>query len=239
MLSDARRHAGAAGDVADARPRAPLPCGGGARADPAAVERLAKAAGATGAGQSSGCPSAYDLEVVREVILVAEERARREYARGSGGREITLLKLLRAYEQVRWLPWLQYANASQQGGGMQGVFWSCWWHAGCRHLPIRLLARHAVEHRAWRAPAPHASQACPLSALLAPTELLRLAWTGCPRTMQVLPRHGVIPEEDIHYYRILLRLSLDPDPDWWSKFDREAAACDARCADVRVRPTGG
>ena len=46
---------------------------------------------------------------------------------------------------------------------------------------------------------------------------------------QVLPRHGVIPEEDIHYYRILLRLSLDPDPDWWAKFDREAAACDARC----------
>jgi hypothetical protein len=51
--------------------------------------------------QISCCPSEYDLEIIREVILVAEEQARREYARGSGGRDLTLLKLLRAYEQVR------------------------------------------------------------------------------------------------------------------------------------------
>jgi len=31
---------------------------------------------------------------------VAEERARREHARGSGTREVTLLKLLTAYEEV-------------------------------------------------------------------------------------------------------------------------------------------
>lgn len=67
----------------------------------------------------------------------------------------------------------------------------------------------------------------------------------------VLPRHGARPEEDIYYYRcgggqggrahaqacvreaaaltlppahprrLLLKLSLDPDPDWWSKYRRE------------------
>ncbi|KAF5836739.1 hypothetical protein DUNSADRAFT_5527 [Dunaliella salina] len=38
----------------------------------------------------------------------------------------------------------------------------------------------------------------------------------------VLPRHGARPEEDIYYYRLLLKLSLDPDPDWWGKFRRES-----------------
>jgi hypothetical protein len=47
---------------------------------------------------------------------------------------------------------------------------------------------------------------------------------------KVLPRHGVVPEEDIFYYRILLRLSLDPEPDWWAKYDRETAAARARGA---------
>lgn len=40
----------------------------------------------------------------------------------------------------------------------------------------------------------------------------------------VLPRHGVRPQDDIYYYRFLLKLSLDPDPDWWAKFDREREA---------------
>jgi hypothetical protein len=55
--------------------------------------------------------------------------------------------------------------------------------------------------------------------------------------VQVLPRHGVMPDEDVYYYRILLRMSLDPEPGWWAKFDREAAACRARCvSDKRERP---
>lgn len=37
----------------------------------------------------------------------------------------------------------------------------------------------------------------------------------------VLPRHSIVPEEDIYYYRILLKLSLDPNPDWWAKFSKE------------------
>lgn len=45
---------------------------------------------------------------------------------------------------------------------------------------------------------------------------------------KVLPRHGVVPEEDIYYYRILLRLSLDPEPDWWAKYDKEVQAAQAR-----------
>lgn len=40
----------------------------------------------------------------------------------------------------------------------------------------------------------------------------------------VLPRHGVRPEEDIYYYRLLLKLSLDGGGDWWARLDREAAA---------------
>ena len=32
------------------------------------------------------------------------------------------------------------------------------------------------------------------------------------------------PEEDIYYYRFLLKLSLDPEPNWWAKFHREAQA---------------
>lgn len=52
--------------------------------------------------RSSRAPTRHDLEVVREVILAAEARARRDYARGRGGaREVTLLQLLRAYEQAR------------------------------------------------------------------------------------------------------------------------------------------
>ncbi len=30
------------------------------------------------------------------------------------------------------------------------------------------------------------------------------------------------PKEDIYYYRFLLKLSLDPEPNWWAKFYREA-----------------
>ena len=38
----------------------------------------------------------------------------------------------------------------------------------------------------------------------------------------VLPKHGVRAEEDVYYYRFLLKLSLDPGTDWWDKFTREA-----------------
>lgn len=33
----------------------------------------------------------------------------------------------------------------------------------------------------------------------------------------VLPSHGIVPAEDVHYYRALLKLSLDPNPDWFAK----------------------
>ncbi|MEW5316572.1 MAG: hypothetical protein WDW38_007939 [Sanguina aurantia] len=41
---------------------------------------------------------------------------------------------------------------------------------------------------------------------------------------QVLPRYNVRPDEDIYYYRFLLKLSLDPNPDWWAKLQREMDA---------------
>ena len=39
----------------------------------------------------------------------------------------------------------------------------------------------------------------------------------------MLTEHGISPEEDTQYYRFLLKLSLDPDPDWWVKYEREKA----------------
>ena len=41
---------------------------------------------------------------------------------------------------------------------------------------------------------------------------------------QILPRHGVKPDEDTHYYRLILKLSLDPALDWWAKLNREVLA---------------
>jgi len=35
----------------------------------------------------------------------------------------------------------------------------------------------------------------------------------------VLRQHAMAPEEDTHYYRFLLKLSLDPYPDWWDKLE--------------------
>lgn len=37
----------------------------------------------------------------------------------------------------------------------------------------------------------------------------------------VLPQHGLLPQGDTHYYRILLKLTLDPNHDWWSRFQKE------------------
>ncbi len=37
----------------------------------------------------------------------------------------------------------------------------------------------------------------------------------------VLPQHGLVPQEDTHYYRILLKLTLDPNSDWWQRFHNE------------------
>lgn len=102
--------------LADAGARFSSGAGRASNSAPAAHQHAAAGAAAAGAGAQqpgqmlpgtamglahSCCPSEYDLEIIREVILIAEERARREYACGSGGREVTLLKLLRAYEQVR------------------------------------------------------------------------------------------------------------------------------------------
>ncbi len=39
-----------------------------------------------------------------------------------------------------------------------------------------------------------------------------------------LPKYQVKAEEDIYYYRFLLKLSLDPNPNWWAKFNKEAQA---------------
>jgi protein SFI1 len=40
----------------------------------------------------------------------------------------------------------------------------------------------------------------------------------------VLPQHGLLPQEDTHYYRILLKLGLDPNHDWWQRFHKERQA---------------
>jgi hypothetical protein len=45
----------------------------------------------------------------------------------------------------------------------------------------------------------------------------------------VLPQHGLAPAEDTHYYRILLKLALGPNNDWWERFAQECSAW-ARCA---------
>ena len=37
----------------------------------------------------------------------------------------------------------------------------------------------------------------------------------------VLKKHNISPNEDTYYYRLLLKLSLEPSPDWWGKFYRE------------------
>ena len=48
--------------------------------------------------------------------------------------------------------------------------------------------------------------------------------TDSPQAYEsVLTEHGISPEEDTQYYRFLLKLSLDPDPDWWVKYEREKA----------------
>ena len=37
----------------------------------------------------------------------------------------------------------------------------------------------------------------------------------------VLKKHNISASEDTYYYRLLLKLSLEPSPDWWGKFYRE------------------
>jgi len=37
----------------------------------------------------------------------------------------------------------------------------------------------------------------------------------------VLKKHNIDASEDTYYYRLLLKLSLEPSPDWWGKFYRE------------------
>ena len=45
----------------------------------------------------------------------------------------------------------------------------------------------------------------------------------------VLPKYQVNPKEDIFYYRFLLKLSLDSNPNWWAKFHQEC---------LKYRPQG-
>ena len=77
-----------------------------------------------------------DAAIIKQILQLAEAKANDNFARSLGGKKITLVKLLKAYEKV-------------------------------------------------------------------------------------LPLHGILPQEDVYYYRILLKLSLDPDPDWWAKVQRE------------------
>lgn len=35
----------------------------------------------------------------------------------------------------------------------------------------------------------------------------------------MLTRYGIATADDTHFYRFLLKLSLDPEPDWWKKFE--------------------
>ncbi|GLI66402.1 hypothetical protein VaNZ11_010163, partial [Volvox africanus] len=46
----------------------------------------------------------------------------------------------------------------------------------------------------------------------------------------VLSRHGIKSEEDTYYYRLVLKLSLDPEPDWWAKLNRETGTAGGRSA---------
>lgn len=46
----------------------------------------------------------------------------------------------------------------------------------------------------------------------------------------VLPQHGLLPQEDTHFYRILLKLTLDPNHDWWQRFHKETKLW-SRCGD--------
>ena len=34
----------------------------------------------------------------------------------------------------------------------------------------------------------------------------------------VIAQHGILASEDSYFYRLLLKLSLDSGPDWWSKY---------------------
>lgn len=45
----------------------------------------------------------------------------------------------------------------------------------------------------------------------------------------VLPRHGIAAAADTHYYRLLLKLALDPGHTWWERFADECREW-ARCA---------
>jgi protein SFI1 len=80
--------------------------------------------------------TALDASVIEQILQLAESKAYDSFVKGLGGKKITLVKLLKAYEKV-------------------------------------------------------------------------------------LPLHGIQAQEDVYYYRILLKLSLDPDLDWWAKFQQE------------------
>lgn len=48
----------------------------------------------------------------------------------------------------------------------------------------------------------------------------------------VLRQHNVVPEEDSHYYRFLLKISLEPYQNWWDKLQAEQLICIGRTSPV-------
>jgi hypothetical protein len=85
--------------------------------------------------------------------------------------------------------------------------------ASLQHAPRRQLTAHS------RRPAGAQQQGLSLDRLLKSYQA-------------VLLRHSVLPEQDFHYYRLLLKLFLDPNPDWWAKLYNERMA-------ARWAPPGG
>ncbi|EFJ51807.1 hypothetical protein VOLCADRAFT_87353 [Volvox carteri f. nagariensis] len=55
----------------------------------------------------------------------------------------------------------------------------------------------------------------------------------------ILPRHGIKPDEDTYYYRLILKLSLDPEPDWWVKLNRETGTTGGAVSSNRSTPRAG
>lgn len=55
----------------------------------------------------------------------------------------------------------------------------------------------------------------------------------------VLPKYQVNPHEDIFYYRFLLKLSLDPNPNWWAKFHAECSRFKSGGAGLTLTPGFG
>jgi hypothetical protein len=131
---------------------------GGAAASPPAQPAAA------GAAAPGGPLSGADLDIIREVILAAEERARREGPRrgGSGAPELTLLRLLDAYEQVCRT---RLCYACDKGGGCAPCLALFCRRAATRlALPLPTLPLVAAARRCCRAMAWWRTRTCTTTA---------------------------------------------------------------------------